>query len=400
MKILLVTQYFCPENFKSNDIAFELTKRGHSVTVITGIPNYPSGKYFKGYGIFTKRKEIINGVKIIRSFLIPRGNGSGIRLAANYLSWAFFASIRVIFHTLFNKYDIILGHEPSPITQGIPCVIAKKLCKAPLYFWVLDLWPESLSSAGGVSNKQVLNFFLKITRFVYNHSDKILISSRGFAESILEKGNYAEKIIYFPNWAEDIFNSGNTYRIPDLPEGFRIIYAGNIGEAQDMDNIMQAALLLKKEKEIKFIFVGEGRKKPFLESFIREHDLKNTVFLMGRYPLEAMPSFFAASDVMLLALKDAMIFNVTVPAKLQAYMAAKKPVAAMLNGEGASIISEAKCGFSTKAGDCKGLAGIIVKLKQMSVPERVSLGENGRNYFEKNFSLDKCINHLCKIIKE
>lgn len=399
MKILLVTQYFYPENFKSNDIAFELQKRGHTVTVITGIPNYPSGKYFKGYGIFKNRKETVNGVKIVRSFLTPRGNGSGIRLAANYLSWAFFASIRVIFHTLFNRYDVILGHEPSPITQGIPCVLAKKICKAPLYFWVLDLWPESLSSAGGVSNKRILNFFLKITRFVYNHSDKILISSRGFAASILEKGNYAEKLIYFPNWAEDIFNSGTTYRIPDLPGGFRIVYAGNIGEAQDMDNILQAAWLLKKEKEIKFIFVGEGRKKPFLESFIREHDLQNTVFLMGRYPLEAMPSFFSASDVMLLALKDEMIFNVTVPAKLQAYMAAKKPVAAMLNGEGASIISEAGCGFPVNAGDYKGLAEAIVKLKQMPAPERAALGENGRCYFEKNFSLSKCMNHLCEIIK-
>lgn len=400
MRILLVTQYFCPENFKSNDIAFELSKRGHTVTVITGIPNYPSGRYFKGYGIFTKRKERINGVKIIRSFLIPRGNGTGIRLAANYLSWACFASIRVIFHTLFNRYDVILGHEPSPITQGIPCVLAKKICKAPLYFWVLDLWPESLSSAGGVSNKQILNFFLKITRFVYNHSDKILISSRGFAESILEKGDYAEKIIYFPNWAEDIFNSGNTYRIPELPQGFRIIYAGNIGEAQDMDNLMQAALLLKKEKELKFIFVGEGRKKTFLESFIRENDLKDNVFLMGRYPLEAMPAFFSASDIMLLALKDEMIFNVTVPAKLQAYMAAKKPVAAMLNGEGASIISEAKCGYSAHAADYRDLAEIIVKLKQISPQERKHLGENGRDYFEKNFLLDKCINHLCEIIKK
>lgn len=400
MKVLLITQYFYPEDFKSNDMAFGLTKKGHRVTVLTGIPNYPSGKYFAGYGIFKNRKQTINGVKVIRSFLLPRGKAGGLRLALNYFSWAFFASVRVFFHTIFNKYDVILGHEPSPITQGIPCVVAKKMCKAPLYFWVLDLWPESLASAGGLSNKYILNFFLGITRFIYNNSDKILISSRGFEKSILEKGDYKHKLLYFPNWAEDVFINKNEYCIPPLPTGFKIMFAGNIGEAQDMDNIMKAALLLKNRTDIKFIFVGDGRKKSYIDSFILDNELKETVFTMGRYPIEAMPAFFSEADIMLLTLKDEMIFNVTVPAKLQAYMAAQKPIIAMLNGEGANIIFDAKCGYSVAAGDYCGLAEKITFMESIDKKERENLGNNGRVYFENNFSLNLSIDRLCKIIED
>ena len=148
MKVLLVTQYFYPENFKSNDIAFELVKRGYDVTVLTGIPNYPSGSFFKGYGIFKNRKQVINGVQIYRVLLLPRGKGKGLRLALNYFSWAFFASFRAFFLALLKRYDAILVHEPSPITQGIPAIVVKKMLHIPMYFWVLDLWPESLESAG------------------------------------------------------------------------------------------------------------------------------------------------------------------------------------------------------------------------------------------------------------
>lgn len=170
MRVLLVTQYFYPENFKSNDIAFELVKRGYDVTVLTGIPNYPTGRFFKGYGLFKNRIQSINGVKVKRSFLFSRGNGGGIRLALNYFSWAFFASIDALFLALFHKYDAILVHEPSPITQGFPALIVKKIQRIPLYFWVLDLWPESLTSAGGVTNQKVLSFFTSIVRLIYNSS--------------------------------------------------------------------------------------------------------------------------------------------------------------------------------------------------------------------------------------
>jgi len=401
MKILLVTQYFFPENFKSNDIAFELSKKGHEVTVLTGLPNYPEGKIHPDYGFFKKRTEIINGVKVIRTLLIPRGKGGGIRLFLNYFSWAFFASLRALTLAFQKKFDVILVHEPSPITQGFPAIVVKKIQRIPLYFWVLDLWPESLTSAGGINNKIVLSFFTKIVQYIYNNSDKILISSKGFKESVLTKGNYEEKLVYFPNWAEDSILKGNSdYNIPELPKGFKILFAGNIGVAQDVDSIIKTSLILKEKLDIHFVFVGDGRSKKQLEDFVRENDLSKTVHFLGRFPIEAMKTFFDQSDILLVSLKDELIFNLTVPAKLQAYMCTKKTILGMLNGEGASIIKEANCGFSVNAGDSEALAKEIIKLYEMDKQERDLFGENGFKYFEENFTMTKCINNLEAILKK
>ena len=401
MRVLLVTQYFYPENFKSNDIALELTKRGHKVTVLTGLPNYPEGKIYKSYGFFKRTKEYYQGVNVIRTWLVPRGKGGGIRLFLNYFSWAFFASIKAFFLAFKKEFDAVIVHEPSPITQGLPAIVVKKIQKIPLHFWVLDLWPESLSSAGGINNKYVLSIFTSMVKYIYNNSDKILISSKGFKESILAKGDYNEKLIYFPNWAEDsILKGSSDYIIPDLPKGFKIIFAGNIGVAQDVNSIIEAALILKEKIDIHFVFVGDGRSKVQLEDFVRENDLNQTVHFLGRFPIDAMKTFFNQADVLLVSLKDELIFNATVPAKLQAYLCTQKPILGMLNGEGASIINDANCGLSSNAGDSSGLSEKILELYGMSIEERNILGANGFKYFEKNFTMGKCIDNLEFILKK
>jgi len=400
MKVLLVTQYFYPENFKSNDIAIELTKKGHEVTVLTGLPNYPEGKIYKNYGFFKGSKEHHQGVNVIRTWLVPRGKGGGVRLFLNYFSWAFFASVRALTLSFQQKFDVVMVHEPSPITQGFPAILVSKIQKIPLHFWVLDLWPESLTSAGGIKNKMVLSVFEKVVKYIYNNSDKILISSKGFKESILAKGNYADKLVYFPNWAEDSILKGNSdYPIPELPKGFKIIFAGNIGMAQDVMSIVKGALILKDQLDIHFIFVGDGRSKPQLEQFVDENNLNQTVHFLGRFPLVAMKTFFSRADVLLVSLKDELIFNLTVPAKLQAYMCTKTSILGMLNGEGAAIINDAKCGFSVKAADSEALAEQILSMYQMSKEERNSLGENGFKYYEENFTMSTCIDNLEFILK-
>ena len=398
MRILIATQFFHPENFKSSDVAFELAKRGHIVSVLTNIPNYPQGKFYKGYGLFKRRIEIVNGVKIYRTLVIPRGNGGGIMLALNYFSWAFIASIWAFFLSIFHRYDAIIVHETSPITQGFPALIVKWMQQIPLYFWVLDLWPESLQSAGNINNRHILGFFTKVTQFIYNHSTKILMSSKGFRQSILEKGDYGDKLIYFPNWAEDVFTDAKPYPIPAMPEGFKVMFAGNIGEAQDFENIMQAALLLKDNKGIKSTLVGDGRRKPFVDGFIREHSLEETVLTPGRFPLKAMPSFFRAADVMLVTLKGDYIFSLTAPAKLQAYMAAGKPVVAMIDGEARKLIAESGCGLSGPAADSRSLADNILEMKNMSREALSRMGQAGYEYFSKNFRKDICMDHLCEIL--
>jgi glycosyltransferase involved in cell wall biosynthesis len=400
MKVLLITQYFYPENFKSNDIAIELTKRGHEVTVLTGLPNYPEGKIYETYGFFKRTRENYQGINVIRTWLLTRGKGGGVRLLLNYCSWAFFASIRALFLSFQKKFDVILVHEPSPITQGFPAIVVKKIQKIPLHFWVLDLWPESLTSAGGIHNKYVLSLFTNVVKYIYNNSDKILISSKGFAASILAKGNYNDKLIYFPNWAEDSILQGNLdYPIPDLPKGFKIIFAGNIGVSQDVDSIIRAALILKEKTDIHFVFIGDGRSKVYHEEFVIENNLNQTVHFLGRFPIDAMKSFFSHADVLLVSLKNELIFNVTVPAKLQAYLCTKKPILGMLNGEGAQIIDEAKCGFSVNAGDSIGLAKKIIEMYEMNVQERINLGANGFSFYEDNFTLNKCIDNLEIILK-
>lgn len=400
-KILLISPHFYPEEFKCNDVAFELARRGYDVTALSDIPNYPGGKFFSGYSLFKKRRETVRGVKIIRTAVIPRGNGSGKRLALNYLSFAFTACIRAMFMGIFHKYDAILVHETSPITVGIPAIIIKKIRPSTrLLFWVLDLWPESLQVAGGINNKAVLGIFEHIAKSCYFNSDRILISSNGFRESICQKGDFSEKLVYFPNWAESELSSCGNYKLPELPEGFIVMFAGNIGEAQDFEHLMDAARLLhgRGRLDIHFILVGDGRKRSWVEEFIKENGLDDTVHCVGRHPLESMGLFFSKADVLLFALKDSLIFNLTCPAKLQAYMSAGKPVLAMINGEGATIVHEARCGYAVPAGDAAALADMVEKMSQMDKGSLDVLGENGKRYCRKHFSFEKNMQKLEDLI--
>ena len=390
--ILLISPHFHPNDFKCNDVAFDLVKQGHKVTVLTDIPNYPKGEFLDGYGYFRKRRETINGVEVIRTGVIPRGDGSGKMLVLNYLSFLFTAFFRALWMGLFNRYDTIIVHQLSPVTVGIPAVIIKKMQpKEKLLFWVLDLWPESLQVAGGINNKYVLGAFEWVAKLCYKTSDKILVSSKGFKKSICEKGDFADKIVYFPNWAEESLTGNADYMLPELPDGFKVMFAGNIGEAQDFDHTMEAARILKDkgEKDIHFVLVGDGRKRAWVEEYIAEHQLQDTVHWVGRHPLESMGKFFASADVLYFALKDSVIFNLTCPAKLQAYISAGKPVLAMINGDGAEIVEEARCGLVVPAGASDALADAIFKMAKMCSSELDEMGKNGKRYCEENFTLEK-----------
>ena len=390
-KILICTNHFYPETFRVNDIAFNFAEKGYDVTVLTAIPDYPKGKYFDGYGIFSRRCEKVKGVKVIRGFAIPRGNGNTFRIVLNYLSF-FISSVFIsVWLGLFRKFDRVFVHETSPVMIGVPAIIVKKLQHIPLLFWVLDLWPESLQAAGGVNNIRILKLFEKLTKWIYKNSDKILISSRGFEQSIIDKGDFKDKIVYFPNWVDREMASDKQISLPQLPQGFIVMFAGNIGEAQDFEHIMDAAIRLRSHKDIHFVIVGNGRKFKWVESFVQNNSLEEQVHLLGRYPSETMPLLFSKADVMLVTLKDASIFNLTVPAKLQAYMSAGKPIVAMMNGEGPRLIEEAQCGWAVVAGDDKGLAKCILDISSYDKEILLNKGSNGRRYQIENFNVDKCL---------
>jgi len=397
-KILFVSQYFVPEFFRGNDIAADWAKRGYDVTVVTGIPNYPKGKFFSGYGLFKRRREVINGVKVIRIPIVPRGNGSKVMLLLNFLSYGFNASVFLFFLLIRNKYDLCFIQQLSPVNMALPGIWFKRLTGKPLYTWVLDLWPESLQYAGHIKNKFVLGLFDCIVRSEYRLSDKILIGSREFEKSILLRGNYRDKIEYFPNWADDVFLSEYDVQIPMFPSGFKVMFAGNIGESQDFDSIVAAAELLSDSDDIKFIVVGDGRKKVWLDEQIVARGLQNRIYTFGRYPIESMPAFFNEADVMLVSLKGDEIFRLTAPAKIQAYMAAGKPIVGMISGEGNALIKDSGCGVAVEAGDAAGLVEVVRKVKAMPSSELTVMGLRGQEYCHQHFDKKMLLDKLCELM--
>ena len=397
-RVLLVTQYFQPENFKCNDIAFELQRRGYEVTVLTAIPNYPQGKYFDGYGLFKRRVEHIDGVKVIRGFVVPRGKGGKIGLSLNYLSYLVSSCLIALYLSLRYKYDAVFVHQVSPVTIGVAATLVKRIQRIPMYFWVLDLWPESLTAAIGLRNRYILGFFSKMVQWFYRRSDKILISSKGFAKSICEKGDFAEKIIYFPNWVDKALMAKSDVVTPDVPNGFIAMFTGNIGASQDFGTVLSAAERLKEHKDIHFVIVGNGRAREWVEQQIVERGLNETVHCVGSYPLEAMPATFAKADVLFAALKHEPIFAFTVPAKIQAYMSSGKPIISMINGEAMDLVREVGCGMAVAAEDSKAFADAVLQMSQLSQSEREQIGNRGREFASNNFDFTKQMTLLEEIM--
>lgn len=394
-RLLFICQYFDPETFRGNDIAYDMARRGVDVTVVCGTPNYPKGKFFKGYSWFKKTHENINGVNVVRLPIIPRGDGSKMQLLANYFSYFTVASLYLPLHLLFHKkYDACFVQQLSPVMMSVPGVVFKKLTGRRLFTWVLDLWPESLKAAGGVNNPKILDFFGWFAKLEYRNSDVIFVSSKSFEKNINSKGDYKEKIKFLPNWAEDEISSGKILDVPPFPDGFNVLFAGNVGEAQDFDSIVEAAKLLDPQEKIHFIIVGDGRKKEWVEQQIRQHHLEDRIILMGRYDIKYMPSFFKQADCLLLPLKDDEIMNLTVPAKLQAYMTSGKPIVGMINGDARDLINEEGFGVAVPASSPSGLVEAIRKLKDMTSDSLAEMGGRGKQYCKENFSKNKILDNL------
>lgn len=395
MNVLFVSQYFWPESFRGNDIAFDLVHRGHQVTVLTGKPNYPSGRFFEGYGFFHPKEEWYRGVRIIRTPIVPRGDGRGWRLAVNYASFVVCGFFTMMLR-LGRDYDVIFVQQLSPVFAALPGIWMKKRLRIPLVLWVLDLWPESITAASKVTSPVLIRWVTRIVRQVYSSADVILMSSRSFSDSIrLNTGGQDKSLEYFPNWAEDAFSRGGG--LPGsltqaLPEGFKVMFAGNLGEAQDFATMLDAAQLTL-EQDVNWLLIGSGRKIPWIKHQIAERDLTN-VFLLGHHPVEAMPAFFAQADVMLLSLADNPLFRITVPAKLQAYMASGKVIIGVLAGEGAEILRASGGGFVVSPGDGKALADAVLKVRQMTPKERLDVAGKSRRYYDQNFAKEQRIAEL------
>jgi colanic acid biosynthesis glycosyl transferase WcaI len=396
LKLLVVTQYFWPENFRINDLVTDLVARGHEVTVLTGKPNYPDGETFKEFLSTKSNYNNYNGAKIIRVPMLARGKGK-TSLFLNYISYAVSASIFGVWALRKEKLDSIFTYQLSPITVGIPAIIIRAIKKIPLVFLVLDLWPESLEAVGVVRSKLILKCVGLLVSFIYARSDLILAQSKSFIPEIKKYVHIDSRIEYFPSWAESAITMQDVQPAPEIDSKmgvFKVMFAGNIGEAQDFPAILAAADRLRKYKKIQWLIIGDGRKADWVKEKISQMGLDEHVLMLGRYPVERMPSFFQHADALLVTLKNEPIFSLTIPAKLQAYLAAKKPILGMLNGEGAEIIRISGAGISCAAGDAKALAAAVLKLYEMDAESRDALGRNGFEFGIKEFDRFKLINQL------
>jgi colanic acid biosynthesis glycosyl transferase WcaI len=403
VRILIVTQYFWPEVFRINDLALGLRERGHEVTVYTGKPNYPDGRFFAGYGFFGRAREDFHGVRVLRVPLVPRGEGGSLTLFFNFLSFALFASLLAPFRCR-GPFDAILVYEPSPVTVGLPAVLLKWLKRAPVLFWAQDLWPETLTATGAVRSRWILALVDRLVRFIYRRCDLVLVQSRAFTPHVQAQGVPAERIRYYPNSAEELYRAVTVEPgAPErrlLPEGFHVMFAGNIGAAQDFETIVAAAEQLKQQRDIGWVILGDGRLYGWLEQEIERRGLKDTVRLLGRHPVESMPRFFALADALLVTLRNEPVFSLTVPTKLQSYLACGRPIVAALDGEGARVVEESGAGIAVRAGAAAALAEAVRKLHRTPPAERASMGRRGREYFERHFERKLLLDRLDQWIRE
>lgn len=366
--------------------------------VLTGKPNYPQGKLFPGYKTWGCVTEAYRGAKVNRIPLRPRGRG-GLGLALNYLFFVFSGLFVAPFLLRKKKFDVIFVYAPSPILQAVPAIFLGFLKGCPVVLWVQDLWPESLSATGFVPNKMILKLVEWIVRFIYKHCDLILVQSPGFVDPVRKLASDTP-IEYYPNSVSELFSASTASEVP-IVEGmdavFSVLFAGNIGQAQAVEVIVEAALLLNNNTDIQFVVMGDGSARQWMLDEVQQKSLTN-LHLPGRFPLESMPGFMEQASALLVTLADREIFAATVPSKVQAYMAAGKPIIACLNGEGARLVEQAGAGLAAPAEDARALADKVLELYGAPAGVLQGMGANGRQYYQQHFDhsdlIDQLIGHF------
>ena len=393
--ILVISQYFYPEQFRINDIFKEWVKRGYRVTVVTGIPNYPKGKFYEGFGLFKKRKETYCGIDVVRIPIIPRGSSS-IMLALNYLSFVVSGFLWKTFTKI--KADYVFIFEVSPMTQALPGVWYAKKRNIPCYLYVQDLWPENVVFITGIKNRHIIGSLSRMVDYIYEKCSRIFTTSESFVRSINARGTPIDKIEYWPQYAEDFYVPLDKIAIPEIPNdgAFNIIFAGNIGVAQGLDILPKAAKIIKEktDRKVRFNIVGDGRFKDGLIRIIEDMGLVEMFNLIPKQPATKIPKFMAASDAAFLSLTDSPLFNMTIPAKLQTYMACGMPIIASANGETDRVIDEANAGMCSYSGDAEELASKIIEMSSITNSELLQLGCNARKYYDNNFDKQSLLKRM------
>ncbi|MFH7042861.1 glycosyltransferase family 4 protein [Paucibacter sp. JuS9] len=395
MKVLLLSQHFWPESFRINEIAQSLVEQGCEVTVLTGKPNYPEGRLFDGYRVGGIQRERHQGFEIVRVPLLPRGAGGARALVLNYLSFIACASLMGPWALRGRRFDVIFVYGTSPILQAIPAVILKWIKGATLVTWVQDLWPDSLEITGFIRNKRALAAVAVVVRWIYRRTNLLLVQSQAFLAPVRAMAGGVPVAVHE--------NPGDAARPGPLapsplgldPVVFNIVFAGNLGTVQALDCVLDAAERLGPDAGIRWWLVGSGARDAWLAEQVQRRGLSQ-VMLVGRFPPEKMPSIFAQADALLVSLLGGPALSLTVPSKIQAYLAAGRPILASLDGEGARVVREAGAGLASPAQDSAALAAAAQALQAMPAAERQALGEAGRRYYAEHYEPERLASALVK----
>ena len=404
MKLLVVSQYYYPDPFRITDICESMVKKGHEVDVLTSIPNVPQGRYYDGYGWFKRGEKVHEGVKIERVGVFQRKKGTTIRLVLNCASFA----INSLFHIpklKRNNYDAVFVFNNSPITKILPAKRIARKNKIPNIVFLLDIWPQSLFFLTGQKEKDRKTLFQRIAYsfcvWLYKSVDLMLISSRGF-DDILRSMGISCKMRYFPNYAEEFPLSSFKVNRDDFGIGeddFVVGFAGNIGKAQGLEHTVEATKL-SNIPSLKWLIVGDGPELDNLKSLVESNNLQDRYCFTGWVKGDKVYAYLSLSDALFLPLKNHEVLNLTVPAKLQTYMYAAKPVIAFMNGEGAELVKTSRCGVTASAEDTYDLTKALKNITELSKEELLEMGNNARTYCELNYSKDVLIDNLVQYISE
>ncbi len=375
--ILIVSQHYYPENFRITDIAEELVKKGHSVTVLCGYPNYPEGNIYPGYkNKKTHAKETINGVNIIRCYEHPRKKG------AFHLFWNYYSvclSMKTKAKKLKEKFDLVLINQLSPVMVSWAGIAYAKKHKVPCYMYCYDLWPASLAAGGIKPNSIIYKYYKNISKKIYKSMDKILVTSHSFIDYLSKVHDIdASKMVYLPQYCEDIFNQTETQLLNDE---YHYVFAGNVGKVQSVETIIKAANRIKDDKNIFIHIVGDGSNLDSCKKLASDLSLQNVIF-HGRLPLEDMPEIYSKANAMIVTLIDNELLSKTLPGKVQSYMCAGKPIIGAINGETKKIIDEAKCGLICNAESDEELAKLFIEFKKY---DYIQMSNNALKYYKEYF---------------
>ena len=399
MKILVVCQYYYPEPFRITDICEELVKKGHEVTVLTGIPNYPEGEIYQGYGYSKKKEEIKNGVNIKRCFTIPRKKGIIYRFL-NYYSFAISSTINVLLNKIKTKenkeFDIVLVNQLSPVMMAYAGIFYKKRYNKKLILYCLDLWPESLVTGGIKRDSLIFKVFHKVSQKIYKNCDQILVTSKMFIEYLSKEFEITkDKIGYLPQYAENLFKPEDCKKKNNGT--IDLMFAGNIGKAQSVETIIKAANECRDIENLRWHIVGDGSELENMKNLVKRLELSSVIFY-GRKQLEEMPSFYSMADAMLITMEKNPIISMTLPGKIQTYMAAGKPIIGAIDGESSLIIKESCCGYCGEAENYKELSKNVRKFID-DISKKEIIGKNSFLFYQTNFNKDIFFNKLFGSIK-